>query len=75
VGHFSEVFSALIAAMKTRRAFILDKLKRLGIPALVSTLFIQPLAIVLLQRADPSTLPHMLLNYFKNLRGAPGPYW
>ncbi|KAJ7236709.1 hypothetical protein C8J57DRAFT_1247691 [Mycena rebaudengoi] len=42
----------------------------LGDPALVSTLLIQPLAIVLLRRADPSTLPHMLLNYFKNLRGA-----
>ncbi|KAJ7252161.1 acyltransferase 3 [Mycena rebaudengoi] len=68
-------FSALAAAKKTRRAFILDKLKRLGIPALVSTLLIQPLAIVLLHRADPSTLPHMLLNYFKYLRGAPGPYW
>ncbi|KAJ7227292.1 acyltransferase 3 [Mycena pura] len=68
-------FSAWAASNRTWRKFCADKFKRLGIPAVVYTLFVQPLNIVLVQSAKHSPILPVLRTYYANLNGVRGPVW
>ncbi|KAF8170246.1 hypothetical protein K438DRAFT_217439 [Mycena galopus ATCC 62051] len=69
-------WSSLAADRKNWTAFCADKLKRLGIPAVVYTLFLQPVVLVI-ARWKPQHTPvfSALLTYWTSLRGVRGPVW
>lgn len=68
-------FSAIAASHKSWKAFSLDKLKRLGIPVVVYTLFLQPLVIFIVRWSQHGPIVPALLEYWKSLNGARGPVW
>ncbi|KAJ7757115.1 acyltransferase 3 [Mycena metata] len=68
-------FSAISASRKNWRAFCLDKLKRLGIPAVVYTLLVQPVAIILVRWAQHASIWAGLKGYYSGINGVRGPAW
>ncbi|KAJ7287397.1 hypothetical protein C8J57DRAFT_1653718 [Mycena rebaudengoi] len=68
-------FSAIAASKKSWVEFSVDKLRRLGIPTVVSTIFLQPLVLILVKWAGSAPILPALLEYFKTLRGVRGPVW
>ncbi|KAK7057431.1 acyltransferase 3 [Favolaschia claudopus] len=68
-------FSALSASRKSWAAFCSDKLKRLGIPIVVSTLLIFPLGLAIVWWANQTPIQPALISYYRNLNGARGPVW
>ncbi|KAJ6602175.1 acyltransferase 3 [Mycena sp. CBHHK59/15] len=68
-------FSAIAASRKSWQAFCVDKLKRLGIPVVVFSLFMQPLIRLLAGWSQHAHIWRALLGYWAGLRGATGPVW
>ncbi|KAJ7124958.1 acyltransferase 3 [Mycena epipterygia] len=68
-------FSAIAASHKSWKAFCLDKLKRLGIPVVVYTLFLHPLVIIIVRWSQHSPILPALLGYWGSLNRVTGPAW
>ncbi|KAJ7755746.1 acyltransferase 3 [Mycena maculata] len=68
-------FSAIAVQRKEMKTFCLDKIRRLGIPVVVYTLFLHPIVIVLVRWSEHAPIFPAVLGYWGSLRGARGPVW
>ncbi|CAK5281419.1 unnamed protein product [Mycena citricolor] len=68
-------FSSHAADHKTWKQFVLDKLKRLGIPAVVYRLSVQPLTIFLVRWSQHLPVLSALVEYYRHLNGVRGVVW
>ncbi|KAJ7251822.1 hypothetical protein B0H12DRAFT_1234087 [Mycena haematopus] len=68
-------WSSLAADRKHWRAFCTDKLIRLGVPAVVYTLFLGPLVLGIGRWKEHTPIFSALLTYWTSLRGVRGPVW
>ncbi|KAJ6593657.1 acyltransferase 3 [Mycena capillaripes] len=67
-------FSAIAASRKSWTAFCIDKIKRIGIPVVVYTLFVHPLVLALVWWHQNPFFP-ALFEYWHSLNGVRGPVW
>ncbi|KAF7375952.1 Acyltransferase 3 [Mycena sanguinolenta] len=67
-------WSSYAADRKPWNTFCVDKLKRLGIPAVVYTLFVEPL-VGYIGREHDKPIFSALFTYWASLRGVRGPVW
>ncbi|KAJ7497077.1 acyltransferase 3 [Mycena latifolia] len=68
-------FSAMAAKNKSWKAFCLDKLKRLGIPVVVSTVLLHPVALILVLWHQHASILPALVGYWTSLNGVRGVAW
>ncbi|KAJ7647584.1 hypothetical protein FB45DRAFT_1052042 [Roridomyces roridus] len=68
-------FSAISVDRKPWKTVVSDKFQRLGIPAVVYTLFLHEIAIALVLWSRNAPIASTLLHYWLGLRGVRGPVW
>ncbi|KAF7375950.1 Acyltransferase 3 [Mycena sanguinolenta] len=67
--------SAQSASRKSWTAFCADKLKRIGLPAVVYTLVVHPLVLILVWWSHHAPIQPALITYYRALNGVRGPVW